>query len=104
MANAVVTIISTPTPQPGTQVFSHKQIVISDSATPPNTQTQTVDGVTVTTATFPLTGFVAGAGNCTVSDMDTTGAVIGTPVQAAFQIPAPVVNFPATTSVTVSVA
>ena len=103
MANALVTIISTPTPTPAGQNFSHKQIDLVDSTGA--TQTQTVDGVTVTTATFPLDALAPGAATITVTDMNdaTPPAALGTPVVTSFTIPAPVVNFPATASVTVSV-
>ena len=104
MTQALVTIISTPTPTPAGQNFSHKQIDLVDSAGAK--QTQTVDGVTVTTATFPLDALAPGAATITVTDFNdaTPPAAIGTPVTATFTIPAPVVNFPATTSVTVTVA
>jgi hypothetical protein len=61
-----------------------------------------VDGVGTTGGTFSLTGVAVGAATITVSDIDTAGAVIGTPVVTPITIAA--ATFPATVSVTVTVS
>lgn len=99
MSNILITLTKTATPLPTGVVFDHTNVVVVDSAA--TSQTFALNG----SETPPWSQVVTvadGAGTVTATDVDSTGATIGTPVTQAFTSTAP--TFAATTGITVSQA
>ena len=82
MANATkATVSATPseTPfTPGAAAFAHWAFDFTDAAGT-KAATQSADGVTGLSAVFDISAAAAGAATFTISAVDTTGAVMGTP-------------------------
>jgi hypothetical protein len=100
MANILISVTKTDTPLPTGVVFGHTNLLVTDSAGV--AQTLAVNGSETPPWTVTAIGLADGAGTVVGTDVDATGATIGTPVTQSFTTGA--VTFPATTGITVTPA
>ena len=101
MSNILVTLTKTSTPLPTGVVFGHTNVVVTDSAGA--VQTFALSGSETPPWSVTASNLADGAGSVTATDVDATGATIGTPVTQAFATTV-VPSFPATSGITVTPA
>jgi hypothetical protein len=87
---------------PAGVTFAGTQIVVTDSAGA--VQTDTLNGTESPPWSATVTGLANGAGSVTATDLDSTGAAIGSPITQSFSPSVPVTVFPQTTGITVTPA
>jgi hypothetical protein len=104
MANILITVVKTTTPLPAGVTFGQTNLVVTDSANA--VQTLAVNGSETPPWTITATGLADGSGTVVGSDVDTTGALIGTSVTQTFTTGTAggTGTFAATTGITVTPA
>lgn len=96
MFNGTVALQKTASPLPTGIVFGHTNVVVTDSAGA--AQTFALNGSETPPWTVSVSNLADGAGTIVATDVDATGAAIGTPISQAFTTAAP--SFPATSGIT----
>lgn len=96
MSNGIVALQKTTTPLPTGIVFGHTNVVVTDSAGA--AQTFALNGSETPPWSVAVLNLADGAGTIVATDVDATGATIGSPVSQSFTTTAP--SFPATSGIT----
>ena len=100
MANILIQLTKTITPLPAGVTFASTNLVVTDSAGA--TQSLSLNGSESPPWSVTVSGLADGAGTVVATDVDTTGATIGTPVSQSFSTGT--ATFSATTGITVTPA
>jgi hypothetical protein len=89
------------TPLPANVFFDHILVGITDSVGAK--LEETIDGVTIVSASFDATAMAPGSLTATMTALDKTGTAIGSPMTGTGTLPAPPASFPSPSSVVVNV-
>lgn len=100
MANILIQLTKTTTQLPAGVTFASTNLVVTDSGGA--TQSFSLNGSETPPWSVLVSGLADGNGSIVASDVDTTGATIGTPVSQSFNTG--VATFAATTGITVTPA
>lgn len=94
-----IQIVKTATPAPAGVTFASTQVLVTDSSG----AAQTFSLVGTESPPWGVSATVAaGAGSVTATDLDSTGAAIGTPVTQSYTTTSVGTTFPGTTGITVT--
>jgi len=100
MANILIQLTKTSTPPPAGVTFAKTALVVTDAAGA--TQNFSLNGSETPPWSVTASGLADGNGTVVATDLDTTGATIGTAITQTFSTGT--ATFPATTGITVTPA